>query len=198
VWRARFAGHAESTAAGSREPRGLTGQRSHTVRTSDSLPELVHGDLHPDIRARALSNPSALDAEAGELVEELDAGNCRVWRIPGLVRSGAAPDALKNATTAPVGAMETALSCAGVGKNDVELYEINEAFAVVTAAERRSRCWSSGRSSIARVQPGSAVSDGTAPGRPLGAWSQGYGFSNKNRELSPCGLRQQLACWSSL
>ena len=37
-------------------------------------------------------------------------------------------------TTAPVGAIEMALACAGRRKDDVELYEINEAFAVATAA----------------------------------------------------------------
>ena len=37
-------------------------------------------------------------------------------------------------TTAPVGAMKVALARAGLSKDDVELYEINEAFAVVTAA----------------------------------------------------------------
>jgi acetyl-CoA C-acetyltransferase len=37
-------------------------------------------------------------------------------------------------TTAPIGAMEKALAKAGWGKDDVDLWEINEAFAVVTMA----------------------------------------------------------------
>jgi acetyl-CoA C-acetyltransferase len=40
-------------------------------------------------------------------------------------------------TTAPIGAMKKALSAAGWSARDVDLYEINEAFAVVTMAAMR-------------------------------------------------------------
>ena len=51
-------------------------------------------------------------------------------------------------TTAPVGAMKMALSRAGLCKDDVELYEINEAFAVVTAACTRLAGISSDRVNV--------------------------------------------------
>ena len=64
-------------------------------------------------------------------------------------------------TTAPVGAIKMALARAGLGKDDVELYEINEAFAVVTAACTRLAGISSDRVNVR----GGAI----ALGHPIGA-----------------------------
>ena len=64
-------------------------------------------------------------------------------------------------TTAPVGAMKMALARAGLGKDDVDLYEIKEAFAVVTAACTRLAGISSDRVNVR----GGAI----ALGHPIGA-----------------------------
>jgi acetyl-CoA C-acetyltransferase len=64
-------------------------------------------------------------------------------------------------TTAPATAIEKALARAGLGKEDIDLYEINEAFAVVALANNKLLGLPEGRVNV----NGGAV----ALGHPIGA-----------------------------
>ena len=99
---------------------------------------------------------SALILASGEAVKAR--GLTPLARVVGYGAHAQAPEWF---TTAPVGAIEAALSRTGLGKDDIDLYEVNEAFAVVAMATMQKV-----GIDHARVNPrGGAV----ALGHPIGA-----------------------------
>ena len=99
---------------------------------------------------------AALILASGQAVKER--GLTPLARVVGYGAHAQAPEWF---TTAPVGAIEAALKRTGLGKDDVDLYEVNEAFAVVAMATMQKV-----GIDHARVNPrGGAV----ALGHPIGA-----------------------------
>jgi acetyl-CoA C-acetyltransferase len=99
---------------------------------------------------------AALILASGQAVKER--GLTPLARVVGYGGHAQAPEWF---TTAPVGAIEAALERTGLGKDDIDLYEVNEAFAVVAMATMQKV-----GIDHARVNPrGGAV----ALGHPIGA-----------------------------
>ncbi len=113
-----------------------------TVET-DELPRVARLDKIPDLRPAfakdgtiTAANASAISDGAAALVLSTEdnadkLGAKPLARIKGYTSFAQAPEWF---TTAPVGAMNTLLEHVGWSADDVDVFEINEAFAVVTMA----------------------------------------------------------------
>jgi len=126
--------------AGEVVPVTVTSRKGETVVDTDEQPPKGNPDKLRQLRAAfakdgtitAASSSSISDGAAAVVLAResvaKDKGLAPVARIVAMAAHAQAP---KDFTTAPVGAIEKVLAKAGWTKDDVDLFEINEAFACV-------------------------------------------------------------------
>jgi len=121
-------------------PVTIKSRRGETVVDSDELPRTARPDKIPSLRPAfnkegtvTAANASAISDGAAALVmmKKSEAESRGLTPIATVVSASSHAHEPEFFTTAPVPAMEKALSKAGWTKDDVDLWEINEAFAVV-------------------------------------------------------------------
>ena len=121
-------------------PVTLETRKGETIVDSDELPRTARPDKIPSLRPAfnkdgtvTAANASAISDGAAALVlmRKSEAENRGLKPIATIVSSSSHAHEPEYFTTAPVPAMEKALIKAGWTKDDVDLWEINEAFAVV-------------------------------------------------------------------
>lgn len=121
-------------------PVTLKSRKGETIVDSDELPRTARPDKIPSLRPAfnkdgtvTAANASAISDGAAALVlmRKSEAENRGLKPIATIVSSSSHAHEPEYFTTAPVPAMEKALTKAGWTKDDVDLWEINEAFAVV-------------------------------------------------------------------
>ncbi len=121
-------------------PVTIKGRKGDTVVTKDEGPSNARPEKIPSLRpvfnkdgTVTAANASSINDGAAALVlmrrSEADAGGHKV--LAEIVSHAAHAHEPARFTTAPVNAMKKAMDKAGWTKDDVELWEINEAFAVV-------------------------------------------------------------------
>ncbi len=115
-------------------------RKGDTVVDTDELPRIARPDKIPSLRPAfgkdgtvTAANASAISDGAAALVlmRASEAQSRGIKPIAKIVSASSHAHAPEFFTTAPVPAMKKALEKAGWDKDDVELWEINEAFAVV-------------------------------------------------------------------
>ncbi len=121
-------------------------RRSEHVVDSDEEPGRMNLDKIPSLRpafrkdgtvTAATSSKISDGAAATVLMSAVRARELGVTPLAGIVASATHSQEPEWFTTAPVGAIEKVLAKAGWSKNEVDLFEVNEAFAVVTMAAMR-------------------------------------------------------------
>lgn len=121
-------------------PVTIKSRKGETVVDTDELPRTARPDKIPSLRPAfnkdgtvTAANASAISdgAAAVVLMKQSEADRRGLKPIAKIVSSSSHAHEPSLFTTAPVPAMEKALKKAGWSKDDVELWEINEAFAVV-------------------------------------------------------------------
>ena len=121
-------------------PVTIKSRRGETVVDSDELPRTARPDKIPSLRPAfnkegtvTAANASAISDGAAALVmmKKSEAESRGLTPIATVVSASSHAHEPEFFTTAPVPAMEKALSKAGWTKDDVDLWEVNEAFAVV-------------------------------------------------------------------
>jgi len=121
-------------------PVTIKTRKGETVVETDELPRTARPDKIPQLRPAfnkdgtvTAANASAISDGAAALVmmKKSDAEKRGLSPIATIVSSSSHAHEPELFTTAPVPAMEKALAKAGWTKDDVDLWEINEAFAVV-------------------------------------------------------------------
>tara|TARA_R110000787_G_scaffold137458_9_gene250441 strand:- start:122372 stop:123562 length:1191 start_codon:yes stop_codon:yes gene_type:complete len=132
--------------AGEITPFTVRGRKGETVVDSDEQPFNANIDKIPTLRpafakdgsVTAANSSSISDGGAALVLMRLSEAEKR-GRKPLAIIRGHSTHAQEPAwfTTAPVGAMQKLLERTGWSAGDVDLYEINEAFAVVTMAAMR-------------------------------------------------------------
>jgi acetyl-CoA C-acetyltransferase len=122
-------------------PVTISGRKGDTIVNVDEQPGKAQLDKIPTLRAAfakdgtiTAANSSSISDGASALIltseKEATARNLKpIARIVAHARNSHQPELF---TTAPIGAIEKVLSKAGWSKTDVDLWEINEAFAMVT------------------------------------------------------------------
>tara|TARA_R110002110_G_scaffold90632_6_gene235583 strand:+ start:498 stop:1688 length:1191 start_codon:yes stop_codon:yes gene_type:complete len=132
--------------AGEVTPFTVRGRKGETIVDSDEQPFNANIDKIPTLRpafakdgsVTAANSSSISDGGAALVLMRLSEAEKRGQKPLAIIR-GHATHAQEPAwfTTAPVGAMQKLLERVGWNAGDVDLYEINEAFAVVTMAAMR-------------------------------------------------------------
>ena len=121
-------------------PVTIKSRKGETVVDADELPRTARPDKIPSLKPAfnkegtvTAANASAISDGAAALVlmRQSEAEKRGAKPIATIVSSSSHAHEPEYFTTAPVPAMEKALDKAGWKKDDVELWEINEAFAVV-------------------------------------------------------------------
>ena len=121
-------------------PVTVKSRKGETVVETDELPRTARPEKIPQLRPAfnkdgtvTAANASAISDGAAALVmmKKSEADKRGLSPIATIVSSSSHAHEPELFTTAPVPAMEKALSKAGWTKDDVDLWEINEAFAVV-------------------------------------------------------------------
>ncbi|MDX1294540.1 MAG: thiolase family protein, partial [Hyphomonas sp.] len=121
-------------------PVTIKSRKGETVVDTDELPRIARPDKIPSLRPAfskdgtvTAANASAISDGAAALVlmRESEAKKRGLAPIAKIVSSSSHAHEPEYFTTAPVPAMKKALEKAGWTVDDVELWEINEAFAVV-------------------------------------------------------------------
>ncbi len=121
-------------------PVTLKSRKGESVVDSDELPRTARPDKIPSLRPAfnkdgtvTAANASAISDGAAALVlmRKSEAESRGLSAIATIVSSSSHAHEPEYFTTAPVPAMQKALAKAGWTKDDVDLWEINEAFAVV-------------------------------------------------------------------
>ncbi len=121
-------------------PVTIKSRKGETVVDTDELPRTARPDKIPSLRPAfnkdgtvTAANASAISDGAAALVmmKKSEAESRGLSPIATIVSASSHAHEPEFFTTAPVPAMEKALSKAGWSKDDVDLWEINEAFAVV-------------------------------------------------------------------
>lgn len=121
-------------------PVAIKSRKGETVVDADELPRTARPDKIPSLKPAfnkegtvTAANASAISDGAAALVlmRQSEAAKRGAKPIATIVSSSSHAHEPEYFTTAPVPAMEKALDKAGWKKDDVELWEINEAFAVV-------------------------------------------------------------------
>lgn len=121
-------------------PVTIKSRKGETVVETDELPRTARPDKIPQLRPAfskdgtvTAANASAISDGAAALVmmKKSEADKRGLSPIATIVSSSSHAHEPELFTTAPVPAMEKALTKAGWTKGDVDLWEINEAFAVV-------------------------------------------------------------------
>ncbi|MCF6329416.1 MAG: acetyl-CoA C-acyltransferase [Henriciella sp.] len=121
-------------------PVTIKTRKGETVVDTDELPRTARPDKIPSLRPAftkdgtvTAANASAISDGAAALVlmQKSEADKRGLKPIATIISSSSHAHEPENFTTAPVPAMQKALTKAGWSKDEVELWEINEAFAVV-------------------------------------------------------------------
>ena len=121
-------------------PVTIKSRKGETTVDTDELPRTARPDKIPSLRPAfnkdgtvTAANASAISDGAAALVlmKESEAASRGLSPIAKIISSSSHAHEPENFTTAPVPAMEKALTKAGWSKDEVDLWEINEAFAVV-------------------------------------------------------------------
>ncbi|QIK79880.1 thiolase family protein [Sphingomonas piscis] len=121
-------------------PVTITSRRGETVITTDEAPGKVNPEKIPGLRAAfakegtitaATSSSISDGAAAVVLMRESEARAKGLTPVARIVASGAHAQEPAEFTLAPIGAMNKALERAGWSVGDVDLFEVNEAFACV-------------------------------------------------------------------
>lgn len=121
-------------------PVTLKTRKGETVVDTDELPRTARPDKIPSLRPAfskdgtvTAANASAISDGAAALVmmKQSEADKRGLTPIAKIVSASSHAHAPEYFTTAPVPAMKKALDKAGWGVDEVELWEVNEAFAVV-------------------------------------------------------------------
>lgn len=124
-------------------PVTVKSRKGETVVDRDEEPPRCNIERIPQLRAAfakdgtvtaASSSKISDGAAATVLMSELKASELGVTPLATIVAHATYSQAPEWFTTAPVGAITAVLEKAGWEKNDVDLYEVNEAFAAVTMA----------------------------------------------------------------
>ncbi|MBB4265686.1 acetyl-CoA C-acyltransferase [Roseospira visakhapatnamensis] len=122
------------------------GRKGAVVIDTDQNPRLARLDKIPQLRpafrdggtVTAANSSSISDGAAALVLTRASIAEARGWtplaRVVGHATHAREPNWF---TTAPIGAIETLLERIGWSKDDVDLWEVNEAFAVVTMAAMR-------------------------------------------------------------
>jgi acetyl-CoA C-acetyltransferase len=151
-------------------PVTVKSRKAETVVATDEEPGRMNLDKIPTLRpafrkngtvTAATSSKISDGAAATVLMTANRAGELGVTPLATIIAQATRSQEPEWFTTAPIGAIATVLERAGWGADDVDLFEINEAFAVVTMAAMREH-----RLDHARVN----VNGGAcALGHPIGA-----------------------------
>jgi acetyl-CoA C-acetyltransferase len=121
-------------------PVTIKGRRGETIVEKDEAPGKVNPEKIPGLRAAfakegtitaATSSSISDGAAAVVLMRESEAREKGLTPIARIVASGAHAQDPAEFTLAPIGAMNKALERAGWSVGDVDLFEVNEAFACV-------------------------------------------------------------------
>jgi acetyl-CoA C-acetyltransferase len=121
-------------------PVTISGRRGDVTITTDEAPGKVNPEKIPGLRAAfakegtitaATSSSISDGAAAVVLMRESEALEKGLTPVARIVSSGAHAQDPAEFTLAPIGAMNKALERAGWSVNDVDLFEVNEAFACV-------------------------------------------------------------------
>jgi acetyl-CoA C-acetyltransferase len=121
-------------------PVTIKGRRGETVVDTDEAPGKVNPEKIPGLRAAfakegtitaATSSSISDGAAAVVLMRESEAREKGLSPVARIVASGAHAQDPAQFTLAPIGAMNEALNRAGWSVGDVDLFEVNEAFACV-------------------------------------------------------------------
>ncbi len=121
-------------------PVTIKTRKGETVVDTDELPRTARPDKIPSLRPAftkdgtvTAANASAISDGAAALVlmQKSEADKRGLKPIATIISSSSHAHEPENFTTAPVPAMQKALTKAGWTKDEVDLWEINEAFAVV-------------------------------------------------------------------
>ncbi len=121
-------------------PVTIKTRKGETVVEVDELPRTARPDKIPSLRPAfskdgtvTAANASAISDGAAALVlmQKSEADRRGLKPIATIISSSSHAHEPENFTTAPVPAMQKAMAKAGWSKDEVELWEINEAFAVV-------------------------------------------------------------------
>jgi acetyl-CoA C-acetyltransferase len=146
---------------GRREPLLVEHDEEPTRANLDKLPQLAPA-FQKDGRVTAGNASSINDGAAAVAVVGRDvAEKMGLQPMARIVAHSAFAQAPEWFTTAPAGAIKKVLAKAGLGINDIDLFEINEAFAAVSLAVNRELGLDEGRVNV----NGGAV----ALGHPVGA-----------------------------
>ncbi len=143
--RARKAGE-DGTFSGEIAPVTVKTRKGETVIESDEQPRNARPDKIPNLRpafdpegtVTAANSSSISDGGAALLLMRRSEADRRGLKVLAEIKAHAAhAQAPAWFTTAPIDAMRKVLEKAGWSTGDVDLYEVNEAFAVVTMAAMR-------------------------------------------------------------
>jgi acetyl-CoA C-acetyltransferase len=142
-YRRALAAQAEGAFAREIVPVTVPGKKGDVVVTEDEEPRRGNPEKMPSLRPAfakdgtiTAANASKINDGAAALVLASGDAVSKHGLVPlaRVVAYGGHAQAPEWFTTAPVGAVEAALSRAGLRHSDIDLYEINEAFAVVAMA----------------------------------------------------------------
>ncbi|NOZ51872.1 MAG: acetyl-CoA C-acyltransferase [Gammaproteobacteria bacterium] len=101
----------------------------------DKIPQLKPVFRNTGGSVTAANSSSISDGAAAIiLMKRSDATNSNITPLASIVAHTSVAQAPENFTTAPIQAVKALYKCTGWSDSDVDLYEINEAFAVVTMA----------------------------------------------------------------
>ena len=122
--------------------RGQTRQITHDEQPLKAKPEKISGlkpAFRPDGTVTAANASSISDGAAALVLTRQSLADQHHWPVLGRIvaHSGHAA-APADFAAAPVGAIDKVLARAGWGAHDVDLFEVNEAFAIVTMIAQKS------------------------------------------------------------
>ncbi len=124
-------------------PVTVKDRKSEVVISEDEIPFSVDLEKMPKLRSAFKENGTITAASASSisdgaaallLMKESTAKSLNINPIARIVAQSTYSQEPRRFTTAPIGAMKSALEKSGWTANDVDVFEINEAFAVVTMA----------------------------------------------------------------
>lgn len=128
-------------------PVTIKGRKGDTVVSEDEEPSRTNFDKIPTLRpvftpdgSVTAANASTINDGAAALVlaDEAKAEEMGLTPIARIVAQASHAQAPMEFTTAPVTAIENVLAKSGLSRDDIDLWEVNEAFAVVSLAAQQA------------------------------------------------------------
>ncbi len=128
-------------------PVTIKGRKGDTVVSEDEEPSRTNFDKIPTLRpvftpdgSVTAANASTINDGAAALVlaDEAKAEEMGLSPIARIVAQASHAQAPMEFTTAPVTAIENVLAKSGLSRDDIDLWEVNEAFAVVSLAAQQA------------------------------------------------------------